>query len=104
MLGCQVAELLPYVAGRIMLPSHPHDGYSLIPDLQICYFTWLSDFSAAIKVTDLDERLYWIIWVGSTSSHESLEVKNLPVVREGDTTIPDPPLLALKMEERGHRP
>lgn len=31
-------------------------------------------------------------------------MKNLPVVKEGDTAVPDPLLLALKMEEEGHEP
>ena len=31
-------------------------------------------------------------------------MKNLPVVKEGDTAVPDPLLLALKMEEEGHKP
>ena len=31
-------------------------------------------------------------------------MKNLPAVKEGDAAVPDPLLLALKMEEEGHEP
>lgn len=31
-------------------------------------------------------------------------MKNLPGVKEGDTAVPDPLLLALKKEEEGHEP
>lgn len=81
------------------------------PRTRVNYLPWQMDFAGVIKSKHLEMmRLTWIIQIGPIYSHESLKAEDLSHLRiEREIKIEEGSerdgiaLLALKMEEGGHK-